>query len=311
MVGLKTLGISFLLTSMLAATCHAGDLILPQLEIHVPLSVSVSSDGEIESVMQDILSKGKGFKLGDEGAPLDKVADITVLGAWSGADIISAQRSKLTIHGDSYLVMKIDEEVEKRDSFERGLNPGCSKDLSIFGFSNGNYFTKQCGTMYDVRYYNGVFTQRNDRMELNQVNYGHGPCTVSFVGIEKRGIPVIGYLYSDSEAADEVRTGIIRVEAPQLVMIKGKKYCRYAFTRNLTEVDGHSTDMYFFTLDGNLAKYGYETLEYHKDRNIREWNTALYDVHELSTYIPDKSCFINPVDARMIGKSITYYLVLL
>lgn len=309
MIKLKTLGTVLLLMSTLTTTCYAKNWILPQLVIHVPLGVSVSSNGEISSIMQDITSKGTGFKLGDEGAPLDRVAEIRVLGAWSGADFISSQRSNFTIHGDSYLVLKIDEEVDRRNSFERGTNSGRSKELRLFGFSNGNYFSKQPGT--DLRFNNGVLTLRNERMDPDQIYYGLSSHNISFVGIEKRGIPVVGYLYGDSEATDEARTGKILAEAPQLVMVKGQNFCRYTFTRNLPEVQGHYKDMYFFTMDGKLAKYGYEVLECNNGRKIKEWNVALFDVQEYSTYIPDKSCFINPADARIAGKSITWYLGML
>lgn len=297
---MKAFAISILLASMFTSSCYADGLISPNLEIHVPLT-AFSRDG-MTSVKERIVSKGTGFKLGEKGVPLNEAAGIIVQGVWEGTDFVAMYRQQFNINKDSYLVIKKDKEVAERDYYERGYDAVPKISVDIFGFSNGNYFTKQGDGLIDVRINNGVFTQDSMRMNLDQAYYGSN----SFVGIEKRGIPIVSYLYNNSDGTYNVNDGKVRVEKPEVVLIQNQKFCRYAFTRNLKNGNGKFTDIYFFTMDGKLAKYGREVMEL--TGNSREWNVSLYDVQTFSTQIPDKSCFLNPPDSHLVEKDSAWFL---
>ena len=280
MLIMKALAVLLLLASFFTSVCHADSLITPHLEVHVPLA-AFSRNG-MTSVKERIISKGTGFKIGEKGVPLNEAAGIIVQGVWDGADFVSAYRQRFDINQDSFLVIKQDKEVAERDYYERAYDANPEISVDEFGFSNGNYYTKQRNGSIDVRIHNGIFTQSNMRMNLDQVYYNPD----SFVGIEKRGIPIVSYLYNNSEGTNNVNEGKVKAEVPEVVVIKNQKFCKYAFSKNLKNRNGRFTEMYFFTMEGNLAKYGREVMEI--TEKSREWAVSLYDVQTFSTHIPDK-----------------------
>ncbi|MBR4907616.1 MAG: hypothetical protein IKZ43_01185 [Acidaminococcaceae bacterium] len=293
---IRSFVVLFFLTSVFVSVCYAESLITPHLEIHVPLA-AFSRNG-ITSVKERIISKGTGFKLGEKGVPLNEAAGILLQGVWNGTDFVALYRQKFDIHQDSYLVIKKDKKVAERDYYERGYDAVPIVSVDEFGFSNGNYYTKQGDGLINVRINNGVFTQDSMRMNLDQAFYG----SESFVGIEKRGIPIVSYLYNNSEGTNRVKEGKVQVAIPEIVLINNQKLCKYAFTKKIK--NGKFTESYFFTMDGNLVKYGREIMEI--NGNNREWQVSLYDIQTFSTQIPDKGSFINPSDARMVEKNSTW-----
>lgn len=292
---LRKIAFAILMALNLTSLAYAENTKIPYMEFTKPAgSNSGNAYGVDFRTNTYKITTSSGVLIGDRGLSVNEAADIKVIGNANKIDFIERYRKALSVKGEATLIMKPNFEINERYNLSHGFHYSEESDY-YFYYSNGYYHTDQ-GDL--KKYWYDKTKVYDDDTAYSPENCGYGYYNTVFKGLENRGIPLITYLFRDSENTIKASQSNYLGETKEHILLNGREAYRYTYTYN--ENDKNRKDMYFFSPQGVFIMYAYE-IRNSGVSNITgspipyvDWTIKVFDVVELVNKVKNKNVLNHP-----------------